>query len=415
MSKNEINMNNIPRLRFPGFTGGWEEKVLSDCLEERNEQFPEDEKYPLMAFVAGKGVSPKGERYDRSALVKDAMNKKYKRTEFGDFIYSSNNLESGSIGFNSYGPACISPVYSIFKSKNNIDPAFIGILLTQKSFISEMIKYRQGVVYGQWKIPEKEFLGMKVFIPSPLEQKKIASCLSELDNLIFAQDQKVKALKEKKAGLMQQLFPQPGETIPKLRFQGYTGDWEEIPLRKVATKVNRRNSQLEVTRVLTNSANAGVIDQSEYFDRDIVVKDNTDNYHIVELGDFVYNPRISATAPVGPISINKVGRGIMSPLYTVFKFHAGCVQFFEQYFQTTIWHPYLKSIANFGARFDRMNITSDGFFNMPLMLPTVPEQQKIAECLSAIDNNIADEAEKLESLRNHKKGLMQQLFPQPAK
>jgi type I restriction enzyme S subunit len=133
------------------------------------------------------------------------------------------------------------------------------------------------------------------------------------------------------------------------------------------------------------------------------------------LGDFVYNPGISATAPVGPISINKVGRGIMSPLYTVFKFHAGCVQFFEQYFQTTIWHPYLKSIANFGARFDRMNITSDGFFNMPLMLPTVPEQQKIAECLSAIDNNIADEAEKLESLRNHKKGLMQQLFPQPAK
>ena len=146
MNKNENNMDSsntssrIPKLRFPGFTGEWEEKVLSDCLEERNEQFPEDEKYPLMAFVAEKGVSPKGEKYDRSALVKDATNKKYKRTELGDFIYSSNNLESGSIGFNTYGPACISPVYSVFKSKANVDPTFIGTLLTQKSFISEMVK-----------------------------------------------------------------------------------------------------------------------------------------------------------------------------------------------------------------------------------------------------------------------------------
>ncbi len=201
----------VPRMRFPGFTGDWKEKELSDCLEERNEQFPEDENYPLMAFVAEKGVSPKGEKYDRSALVKDATNKKYKRTELGDFIYSSNNLESGSIGFNTYGPACISPVYSIFKSKNNVEPVFIGTLLTQKSFISEMIKYRQGVVYGQWKIPEREFLRIKVLIPSPEEQLKIAQCLTALDKTISAEADKLDALKNHKKGLMQQLFPQPAK------------------------------------------------------------------------------------------------------------------------------------------------------------------------------------------------------------
>lgn len=198
-----------PRLRFPGFEGEWEEKKVSACLEERNEQFPETEDYPLMAFVAEKGVTPKGEKYDRSALVKDAANKKYKRTEFGDFIYSSNNLESGSIGFNTYGSACISPVYSIFKSKNNVDSTFIGTLLTQKRFISEMVKYRQGVVYGQWKIPEKEFLEIKISLPSISEQQKIASCLSSLDDLIAAESAKVEALKDHKKGLMQQLFPQP--------------------------------------------------------------------------------------------------------------------------------------------------------------------------------------------------------------
>lgn len=200
-----------PRLRFPEFKGEWKEMVLSECLEERNEQFPEDDKYPLMAFIAGKGVSPKGEKYDRSALVKDATNKKYKRTELGDFIYSSNNLEVGSIGFNTYGSACISPVYSIFKSRNSIDSTFIGTLLTQRRFITEMVKYRQGVVYGQWKIPESEFLKMKVSIPSPAEQQKIAECLSAMDDMIASESEKLDALKDHKKGLMQQLFPQPNK------------------------------------------------------------------------------------------------------------------------------------------------------------------------------------------------------------
>ncbi len=200
---------------------------------------------------------------------------------------------------------------------------------------------------------------------------------------------------------------------PHLRFPGFTGEWEEKKLGEVANKVNRRNRHLEVSRVLTNSANAGVVDQNDYFDRDIAVKDNTANYHIVELEDFVYNPRISTAAPVGPISINKVGRGIMSPLYTIFKFHTGSAPFYEQYFQTTIWHPYLKSIANFGARFDRMNITSEGFFNMPLFLPSPAEQKKIAGCLSAMDALIAAQRQKVDALQQRKRGLMQQLFPQP--
>ena len=200
---------------------------------------------------------------------------------------------------------------------------------------------------------------------------------------------------------------------PRLRFPEFSGEWEEKKLGDVATKMNRRNSQLEVSRVLTNSANAGIVDQNEYFDRDIAVKDNTANYHIVEIEDFVYNPRISTAAPVGPISVNKIGRGIMSPLYTVFKIHTGCISFFEQYFQTTIWHSYLKSIANFGARFDRMNITSEGFFSMPLLLPSQAEQEKIAECLTEMDNLISAQTQKVDALKEKKKGLMQQLFPQP--
>ena len=199
---------------------------------------------------------------------------------------------------------------------------------------------------------------------------------------------------------------------PELRFPEFTDKWELKTLGELATKVNRRNRQLQVSRVLTNSATEGVIDQNDYFDRDIAVKENTENYHIVDAGDYVYNPRISVSAPVGPISVNKIGTGIMSPLYTIFRFRDGYVPFFDQYFQTKIWHPYLKSIANFGARFDRMNITTEGFFNMPIVCPSFAEQKRIAECLEAEDRMISAQEQKVEALKAHKKGLMQQIFPQ---
>ena len=146
--------NQKPRLRFKGFTEAWEQRKVSDLLEERNEQAPESEEYPLMAFIANEGIAPKGERYDRGALVKDAENKNYKKTELGDFIYSSNNLETGSIGLNKYGSASISPVYSIFKPTGIADSDFIGRRFVRKDFINAMVKWRQGVVYGQWKIQQ---------------------------------------------------------------------------------------------------------------------------------------------------------------------------------------------------------------------------------------------------------------------
>ena len=160
-------------------------------LQERNEQAPMSEEYPLMAFIANQGVAPKGERYDRSALVNDEIGKKYKRTEYGDFIYSSNNLETGSVGLNKYGNACISPVYSIFKPTGNADLDFLGRRFLRKDFINEMVKWRQGVVYGQWKIHESDFLNINVAVPSLEEQKRIGQYFEKLDHLITLHHRKL--------------------------------------------------------------------------------------------------------------------------------------------------------------------------------------------------------------------------------
>ncbi|MEC2873454.1 restriction endonuclease subunit S, partial [Bacillus cereus] len=195
----------VPEVRFPGFTGEWEQRRLGEMLKERNEQIPENEEYPLMSFVQGTGVTPKGDRYDRSFLVKDD-NKKYKKTELGDFIYSSNNLETGSIGFNKTGKAVISPVYSIFSSKTKLESQFIGILSTRKDFIWKMVRFRQGVVYGQWRIHEKDFLDIQISVPSHNEQEEIIGFFANLDNLITLHQRELEVLKETKKAFLQKMF-----------------------------------------------------------------------------------------------------------------------------------------------------------------------------------------------------------------
>ena len=171
-------------------TSSWEQRKVGDLLIERNQQAPMSDKYPLMAFIANEGVAPKGERYDRSALVTDTVNKLYKKTEKGDFIYSSNNLETGSIGLNKYGKACISPVYSIFEPTGIADSDFLGRRLVRKDFINAMVKWRQGVIYGQWRIHESDFLKIEITVPSVEEQRKIGAYLDQLDHLITLHQRK---------------------------------------------------------------------------------------------------------------------------------------------------------------------------------------------------------------------------------
>ena len=205
--------------------------------------------------------------------------------------------------------------------------------------------------------------------------------------------------------------------IPTLRFPEFQndGEWKRCKLSDVAVRKGKKNTKGIELPVYTNSATSGVISQEDYFDREIVTKENLVNYGIIEPNDFVYNPRVSVTAPVGPISRNKLSRGIMSPLYLIFGFNGGDINFFEHYFKSNSWHNYLRAKANYGARFDRINIGTKEFMDMPIPYPSLAEQKKIADCLSSLDKYIDATKCKLELLKEHKKGLMQRLFPAKGK
>ena len=191
------------------------------------------DEYPLMAFIANEGVAPKGERYDRSALVNDTTGKFYKKTEFGDFIYSSNNLETGSIGLNKYGKASISPVYSIFQPTGLADSDFIGRRFVRKDFINAMVKWRQGVIYGQWRIHESDFIRIEVAVPSVEEQRKIGAFLDQLDTLITLHQRKYDKLVAIKRSMLEKMFPREGSRFPEIRFAGFTDPWEQRKLSEV--------------------------------------------------------------------------------------------------------------------------------------------------------------------------------------
>ena len=202
-------LEKCPKLRFPGFDEPWVVRKLSDILSQRIEKQVPSEDAPLMAFTAEGGVEPKGERYDRSYLVK-SEDKLYKRTEYNDFIYSSNNLDVGSIGLNKYGTAVISDVYEIFSVKSDCLPTFVSELIQRPQNLAKILKYRQGCLYGQYRIYAEDFLSVSVFVPAKQEQNEIAQFLDSIDKRIAHQHSLIEALKKYKRGLLSNLF---GEKI----------------------------------------------------------------------------------------------------------------------------------------------------------------------------------------------------------
>ena len=183
----------------------WNVCKIGDYLSSKNiKQLPTPEA-PLMAFTATGGVCDKGERYDRGFLVKDASTKLYKRTDLNDFIYSSNNLDVGSIGLNLYGSAVISDVYEIF-SISGADPWFISEAIRQKPVLHQILKYRQGCLYGQYRIYAEDFLEVSIRVPSLETQKQIGIIFSRIDYRIKSEQALLKSLENAQKFFLQQLF-----------------------------------------------------------------------------------------------------------------------------------------------------------------------------------------------------------------
>ena len=347
-------------------TNAWEQRKVGDLLIERNQQAPMSDEYPLMAFIASEGVAPKGERYDRSALVTDTVNKLYKKTEKGDFIYSSNNLETGSIGLNKYGKACISPVYSIFEPTGIADSDFLGRRLVRKDFINAMVKWRQGVIYGQWRIHESDFLKIEITVPSVEEQRKIGAYLDQLDNLITLHQRKY-FYKFTSAGTIR-------------TFQN-TNAWEQ---RKLGDCFDERNESMPDGELISVTINDGIRKFSELGRHDNS-NDDKSKYKKVCVGDIAYNSMRMWQGASGYSPYE----GIVSPAYTVLSPKMGVVSrcLAYQFKLPEMIHTF--QVNSQGITSDNWNLKYPAFSEIEIAIAKqVKEQELIASFFTSLDNLI---------------------------
>lgn len=199
---------------------------------------------------------------------------------------------------------------------------------------------------------------------------------------------------------------------PDIRFKDFTDAWERRKLGSIADKVTEKNGQLSYSETFTNSAEFGIISQRDFFDHDISNSENIGGYYVVRENDFVYNPRISVTAPCGPTNCNRLGRnGVMSPLYTIFKTHDIDTLYLECFFKSSYWHSFMYYNGDSGARSDRFSIKNDLFFMMPIPVPTEEEQRRIGSLLSTLDKAITLHQRKLEKLKLMKEAMLDKMFP----
>ena len=199
---------------------------------------------------------------------------------------------------------------------------------------------------------------------------------------------------------------------PAIRFKEFTDAWEQRKLSEIAGKVTEKNTGLQYVETLTNSAEFGIISQRDFFDHDISKLGSLDGYYIVRNEDFVYNPRISTSAPVGPINRNKLGRtGVMSPLYTVFRPHDIDTTYLEHFFKCGYWYSFMNFNGDSGARSDRFSIKDDVFFQMPIPVPHIEEQRKIGLFLTQLDHLITLHQRKYDKLQVLKKAMLEKMFP----
>ena len=408
-----------PAIRFKGFEGDWEQRKLDDFLIGRNEQIPMSTEYPLMAFVAYEGVSPKGERYDRSFLVSDVENKLYKKTELGDFIYSSNNLEAGSIGLNKYGKATISPVYSIFHSTSLADSDFLGRRLIQKDIVNAMIRWRQGVIYGQWRIHESDFLKIEIYAPSFQEQLEIGAFFDNLDHLITLHQRKHEKLKIFKKAMLEKMFPKNGEKIPEVRLPGFEGDWEQRKLGEVARINGRIGFRGYTVKDITSKEKGGVLaySPSNIINNQLYI--NNGNTYITR-NKYEESPEIMISN--GDILFVKTGstlgkstlvKGLqedatLNPQVIVIRVKKNIEQFFSAMLITKRIFRQVESSKIGGAV---PTITETQIKNFDIIQPFFDEEKrKIGMFFSNLDHLITLHQRKVEKLQIVKESMLEKMF-----
>lgn len=410
-----------PKIRFKGYTEDWEQRKLGDISEKvcvgfvgTCEKYYTDETgIPMYRTGNLNGLSLNKD--DMKYVTRDfhQQNKK-SQLKFGDILIARHGDSGKAVNYESSEEANCLNIVIISPDFKKCNYRFLTDCINsprcQKNIKSLSAGSTQAV------INTSEIEKLDVLLPESIdEQETIATYFDAIDHLITLHQRKCDETKKLKKCMLQKMFPKEGEKVPEIRFSGFTGDWKQRKLGEIVNRITRKNSKLISELPLTISAQQGLIDQNEFFDKRVASKD-VSGYYLIKNGEFAYNKSTSNDAPWGAIKrLDRYENGVLSTLYIVFEIKDETLvnsDFLVAYYNTNLWHKGIHEIAAEGARnHGLLNIVSTEFFKTKLKLPAdIEEQQEIGEYFKKIDSLITFHQQKCDELKNIKKFMLQNMF-----
>ena len=404
----------VPRLRFPEFrdAGEWEVKRLGEITNRITGAVGEAALTPV-SITANRGFVPQAQKFGRDISGRQYL--RYIRLKNGWFAYNRGNSKSFPQGaiyqLIEFQEAAVPNVFYCFEFKSNFVPEFYKGYFQINYHGHQLSKFITSGARGNGllNIRAEDFFSLE--LPSPnnrLEQQKIADCLASLDDLIRAREAQLVALKDHKKGLMQQLFPREGETTPRLRFPEFrdAGEWEVKRLGEVC-EINPPSKVL-LTKFIYIDLES--IKDGRLTQKKIITKSSAPSraQRLLEKGDIIYQMVRPYQKNNFLFYINDEILYVASTGYAQLRAH-GSNTFLYQLVHT---EPFTNSVLEKCTGSNYPAISSSDLSDVFTALPATLEQQKIADCLASLDDLIRAGEAQLVALKDHKKGLMQQLFPQ---
>ena len=409
----------VPQIRFKGYTDAWEQRSLGEVADITKLAGFEFTKYVVYSDC-GEIIALRGLNVKNGDLILDDV----KYIDLSDFtklerskLYEGDILLTyvGTVGQLAVVPKndkyYLAPNVARIRVDNTVNPAFISQQMGSNDFYDAII-YPLIATSSQPALSMENVRKFEISLPALPEQTAISNFFRTLDTALTLRKRKLDKLKDLKKGYLQRMFPQGSETVPRLRFARFTGDWHIQTLGSITERITRKNTNLESTLPLTISAQHGLIDQTEFFDKQVASRD-VSGYFLLKNGEFAYNKSYSNGYPWGAVKrLDRYEMGVLSTLYIVFAPTTVDSEFLLQYYETDNWHTEIAKRAAEGARnHGLLNITPADFFETSLMIPkTEHEQKAIGYFFNKLDAKISAHAIKLEHFKKLKSAYLQKMF-----
>ena len=416
MKIDDKTSHNSPSIRFPEFTGEWEESTIGKEFDLYSGNTPSrlnKEHFKGKVNWISSGELKNHYIYSSKEQISEDAAKNLKLLPKGTFVIAIYGLEAEGVrgtGSITQEPSTISQACMAFIPQGDIENEFLYSWYKKHGEVIG-VRYAQGTKQQNlsYDILEK----FKIAYPSIKEQKKLNKFIALLDERIAVQNRLIEDLKKLRCAIIENVFCSPNHNESALRFKGNTDPLSTYRMEDFCSRITRKNKDNQCSLVLTIAAQYGLVDQESFFNK-TVASENLAGYYLLHKGEFAYNRSYSAGYDWGAVKrLEKCPEGVLSTLYICFKIDESAVDsdYLAYYFESTKWHKGLSDIAGEGARnHGLLNVSVNDYFNTRHRFHCMREQKIIASMLNVISQKENDEIALYDNYQKQKQYLLRKMF-----